>query len=70
MHVEEICMFFFYLSLGSPLFLFDSRIIVCLEIGYDTVSDLVVKPFPRRSEIQYQYIWVIRVGDDCHDGPE
>ena len=24
------------------------------ESVYDAVSDLVVKPFPRRSEIQYQ----------------
>ena len=33
--------------------------------GYDAVSDLVVIPFPRRSEIQDQWIWVLRVGHDC-----
>ena len=32
---------------------------------YDAVSDLVVIPFPRRSEIQDQYIWVLGVGNDC-----
>ena len=40
------------------------------NFAYDAVSDLVVKPFPRRSEIQDQYILVLRVGDDYYDGPE
>ena len=55
-------------SLESP----SQAVIHCMHswYWYDTVSDPVVKPFPRRSEIQYQYIWVIRVGDDCHDGSE
>ena len=37
---------------------------------YDAVSDLVVIPFPKRSEIQDQEIWVLRVRNYCYDGPE
>ena len=40
------------------------------QITKDAGSDLVVTPFPRRSEIQDQLTWVLRVGNGCNDGPE
>ena len=55
-----VCIWYFQ---GVNLASVSGLILYCT--WYDAVSDLVVIPFPRRSEIQDQQIWVLRVGNDC-----